>query len=184
MTNIKDVLGGAFTASLDKEGDFEGGVSTPKLIDIEAPDVVFCNGIDMEALEASKNMADKFNELSGRFDPFDLDKLEDSVGNWSTLIGRHIITFEDTLFHAAALCALWKAEDGELEQIARMKADNLLKKEAKAAVAVFKEGTKEYEIEQARLAWREGIRKRDSIIAEWTEYVSKLRKRYQELRDS
>ncbi len=117
-------------------------------------------------------------------DPVDYERMKMSVGTWSVLIDKAVVTFQDTCEHALALCRLWVQEDKELAEIAEQREKKTVKKEADVKTEILVEGTKAYEVEQARLAWREAVRKRNELVKQWNDYVEQMRNEYRRLRDS
>lgn len=183
--NIENVLGGVFVALPGLNGEVEDDIDHgPAFVGIDLPDKVFEKTFDGEALEAARTHAPKYKDWSGRFDPFEYDRMKMSVGTWSVLIDKSVITFQDALEHALALCRLWVQEDVELAQLAEVREKRETEKEVAAKTNILVEGTKEYEVEQARLEWREAVKQRNSVTKQWNEYVDAKRKHYQHLRDN
>lgn len=181
--NIEKVLGGAFIA---RDG-YEGEVDTeenPSIPGVNVPEKVFEKTFDAEVLERSRNSAPKYKELSGRFDPFSIEKMLRTVGTWSVLIDRSVVTFKDACDHAMALCGLWRGEDQELMVIAEKRENQQAKKEADDKASIFVEGTKAYEVEQARIEWKEAVRQRNEAMEKWNKFVEDKRNHYRQLRDN
>lgn len=183
--NLENVLGGAFVALPGLNGEVEDSVDHgPAFLQVDLPEKIFEKTFDSAVLEEVRKHAPKYQELSGRFDPFDYERMKTSVGTWSVLIEKPVITFQDACEHALALCRLWVQEDGELAQLAEVREKKQVVKEAEAKTNILVEGTKEYAVEQARLEWREAVKQRDEVTKQWKEYVDAKRKYYQTLRDS
>ena len=172
--NLESLLGGKFVAGENLESSIE--VKQPTF---ESPEKTFENSISEEIEVRARQLAFEYNQLHGRFDPFNLDVMRASVGTFSVLIRKPIITYQDACDHAVALTGLWKEEDSELKELREAKSRQ---KEIEDKTNILKEGTKEYEIEQARVAWREAVKKRNEIVEEWNKYVEILRTRYRDLR--
>lgn len=156
----------------------------PSFLKVDVPEKVFEKTFDQEALDAARKHAPKYKELVGRFDPFEYEKMRSSAGTWSVLIDRLVVTFGDACAHALGVCELWVKEDKELAEIAENKERTKVEKEAKSKAEVFLEGSKAFQVEEARLAWREAVRQRNEIVGQWDEYVKQMRIRYRTLRDS
>lgn len=183
--NLENVLGGTFVALPGLNGEVEDNVDHgPAFVGIDLPDKVFEKTFDGELLENMRKHAPKYKEWSGRFDPFEYDRMKMSVGTWSVLVDKSLVTFTDACEHALALCRLWVQEDEELAKIAEVREKREVEKEVAAKTNILVEGSKEYEIEQARLEWREAVKKRNEITKQWNEYVNAKRSRYHELRDN
>lgn len=182
--NIEKVLGGSFLAKNGFDGEIEGEDDNPEIPGINVPEKVFEKTFDPDALEKAKATAPKYKEMSGRFDPFSIEKMLLSAGTWSVLIERQVVTFQDACDHAKGLCALWRREDQELAEIAEKRADRQVKKEVASKTDILVEGTKAYEVEQARLEWKEAVRQRNKAVSDWNKYVEEKRNHYRELRDS
>lgn len=183
--NLENVLGGTFVALPGLNGEVESEVDHgPALLGIDVPTRVFEKTFDGNALDGLRKHAPKYKELAGRFDPFDYERMKMSVGTWSVLIDKAVVTFQDTCEHALALCRLWVQEDKELAEIAEQREKKTVKKEADVKTEILVEGTKAYEVEQARLAWREAVRKRNELVKQWNDYVEQMRNEYRRLRDS
>lgn len=183
--NLEKLLGGSFTALPGLNGEIEAEVNHEEpLPGINVPDRIFEKSFNGEALENLRKHAPKYKELIGRFDPFDYERMKTSAGTWSVLIEKPVITFKDTCEHALALCRLWVQEDKELAEAAQTKQTKEVSKEVAAKTNILIEGTKEYAVEQARLAWREAVRQRNEITKQWNEYVDTKRKEYHQLRDN
>lgn len=145
-------------------------------IPMDVPEKIFEKTFDVDLLETCKKRAQTYEPMAGRFDPFNYELMKGSVGAWSALIQKHVVTFEDACDHAMKLCEMWKEEDGELKEIAQRSAEQAEPKK-------FIEGTREYEIEQARLAWRKAVKDRNDVVKEANEKVDRLRNHYRKLRD-
>lgn len=183
--NIENVLGGVFVALPGLNGEVEDSIDHGEaFVHVDLPEKVFEKTFDGEALEAARTHAPKYKDWNGRFDPFEYDRMKMSTGTWSVLIDKPVITFQDTLEHALALCRLWVQEDEELTKLAEVREKRVVEKEVAAKTNIMVEGTKEYDVEQARLEWREAVKQRNTITKQWNEYVDAKRKYYQELRDS
>ena len=183
--NLENVLGGAFVALPGLNGEVEDGVDHgPAFLQIDLPEKVFEKTFDAAVLSEIGKHAPKYNALSGRFDPFEYERMKTSVGTWSVLIEKPVITFQDACEHALALCRLWVQEDVELAQLAEIREKKMVEREAEAKTNIMVEGTKEYAIEQARLEWREAVRQRNEVTKQWNEYVDLKRKHYHALRDN
>ena len=181
--NIENVLGGAFNALPGLNGEVDGEVShAPAIPGLNLPEKVFEKSFDAEALETARKYAPAYKALSGRFDPFDYERMKISAGTWSVLIEKSIMTFKDACEHAQALCRLWFEEDKELAQLALAKEQKGVDKEVAAKTNILIEGTKEYNVEQARLAWRAAVKQRNEITKQWNDYVDAKRKEYHDLR--
>ena len=176
--NIKELLGMAFDATLVKPDDQEEIQSEDPFIPLDMPEKIFEKTFDTDTLKLCRKRAAPYKPMAGRFDPFDYELMRGSVGAWSAHINKHVITFGDACDHALKLSKLWKEEDAELEEIAQRNSE---KAEPKANIHV--EGTKEFEIEKARLAWREAVQKRNEIVRLANEEVDAVRKHYHLLRD-
>lgn len=183
--NLENVLGGAFVALPGLNGEVEDTVDHGKpFVGIDVPEKVFEKTFDSSVLAEITKHAPKYKLLSGRFDPFEYERMKTSVGTWSVLVNKPVITFQDACEHALALCRLWVQEDVELANIAEVREQRAITKEVEAETNILVEGTKEYEIEQARLAWREAVKQRNEITKQWNEYVDAKRKHYHQLRDN
>lgn len=183
--NLENVLGGVFTALPGLNGEVEAEVDhTPAIPGLNLPEKVFEKSFDAAVLENTRKHAPKYKALSGRFDPFEYDRMKTSAGTWSVLIDKAVVTFSDACEHALALCRLWVQEDEELAKLAEIREKKEAQKEAEEKTQIMVEGTKAYEVEQARLAWREAVRQRNEITKQWNEYVDAKRKEYHRLRDS
>lgn len=159
--NIEELMGGAFLAGENPSIDIEldGIVLTPREL--------FKLSFEPERYEIARGARPRYNELHGRFDPFDLERMGDTVGTWSALIKRSVMTFEDAIEHAMALCALWRLEDEQVQQLSlREELDNAGKEE----------------IEKAKVEWREAVRQRNEAMRKWDDYVAEKRARYRLLR--
>ena len=178
MTNIKNLLGAAFVADV--------GIQKPavNMVGFDTPEMTFDQSFDQEKLDKLSKYAPQFKLLTGRFDPFEPEKLRASVGDWSALINKPVITFQDACEHAAKLCRMWVEEDKELAMIAEARHKAEVEKEASKAVAIMTEGTKEYAIEQARIEWREAVTEAKRVTAEQNAKVKEKRDYYRNLRDS
>lgn len=174
--NLELVLGGSFSAG-------ETPVTTSeRLIEGDGPEMVFEKTFDQERLDFSISKGVPYKPLSGRNDPFDLDYMRKSIGAWSALIHRTVITFGDACEHAIQLTYLWAEEDKELAAISQTKVETKREKMVAAKTNIYIEGTKEYEIEEARVAWREAVRVRNEKMVELNATVEAARARYRALR--
>lgn len=183
--NLENVLGGAFVAMPGLNGEVEETVDHgPAFVGIDLPDKVFEKTFDADMLENTRKHAPKYKDWSGRFDPFEYDRMKMSVGTWSVLVDKPVITFEDACQHALALCRLWVQEDEELTKLAEVREKRVVEKEVATKTNILVPGTKEFDIEEARLEWRGAVRQRNELLKEWNAYVEVKRKRYQELRDN
>lgn len=178
MSNIKNLLGGAFVADVGVQ-KFE-----VNLVGVDTPKMTFDQSFDQDELDKLSKYAPKFKPLTGRFNPFDTEKLRASVGDWSALINKPVITFQDACEHAAKLCRMWVEEDKELAMVQEAREKAQLEKEVNKAVAIMTEGTKEYAIEQARVEWREAVTEAKRVTAEQNAKVKEKRDYYRNLRDS
>lgn len=182
--NLEQVLGGTFVAQPGFEGEVEGDVDAPASIPgMTSPERIFESGFDAEVAANKSKFAPPYKKISGRFDPFQHEQLKASVGTWSMLINRPVVTFEDTCEHAMALCRMWVQEDKEMEVLVEKRKKEAIQREANNQIDIMVEGTKAYAVEQARIAWREGVKKRDEIVKQWNDYVGALRTEYRRLRD-
>ena len=178
MTNIKNLLGAAFVADV--------GIQQPatNMLGFDTPEMTFDQSFDQDELDKLSKYAPQFKPLTGRFDPFEPEKLRASVGDWSALINKPIITFTDACDHAARLCRMWVEEDKELAMVQEAREKAQVEKEVNKAVAIMTEGTKEYAIEQARVEWREAVTEAKRVAAEQNAKVKEKRDYYRNLRDS
>ena len=186
--NLEEILGKHFDVG---DGDWDGEkvpepapAPTESLLGIDVPDLIFDKSFDPGLLERSRAVAEDYRMMAGRPDPFNYELMKQSVGAWSTLINRPVITFEDACDHAVQLCKLWAEEDRDVQMLSIAKAEATFEKEVAAQTNILDDTTKEYQIEEAKLAWREAVRQRNKIVKEWTEYVEVMRNRYRTLRDN
>lgn len=183
--NLENVLGGSFTVSPGLNGEVDSSVDhEPLLPGVGSPTIEFDKTYDAARLETIEGHAPKYKDLIGRFNPFDYQRMKISVGTWSVLINKAVVTFEDAIEHALALCRLWVQEDEELARIAEQREVEKVKKEVKAKTEILIEGTHAYNVEQARLAWKEAVRLRNETVKQWDEYVKAKREEYRQLRDA
>lgn len=187
--DLEKILGAPFSTDL-VEGTWEESapeaiVEAP-LITLDGPEQIFEKTFDAELLNTSRKKAAKYKykQMAGRNDPFDPAIMLQFTGAWSTLIEKTVITFPDACDHAIQLCKLWAQEDKELQAIADMREQRRLEKIVEKVGDLFTEGTKEYEVEQLRIKWREAVRQRNEITAQWNKYVEDCRNAYRTLRDS
>lgn len=183
--NLENVLGGVFVAGPGLEAEVESNVDHgPALIGVDSPEILFKKTYNEESHKSAKEFAPKYKEISGRPDPFDTERMILSMGTWSVLTNKSVMSFAEALEHALALCRLWQQEDEELAKISQTRKKREADREAVAKTNIMVEGTHEYEVEQARLAWREAVRQRNEITKQWNDYVASVRERYHQLRDS
>lgn len=182
--NLENVLGGSFIVQPGLKGEVDKVDHGPAFLQVDLPEKVFEKTYDADVLAEIAKHAPKYQEWNGRFDPFEYNRMKASSGTWSVLIEKSVITFQDACEHALALCRLWVQEDAELAQLAEIREKKQVDKEVTAKTNIMVEGTKEYEVEQARLAWREAVKQRNEITKQWNEYVDATRKHYHTLRDS
>jgi len=177
--NLEQILGMAFDATrITPDENQEETFSSDPFIPVDVPEKIFEKTFDTDMLKSCRKRAETYKPMAGRFDPFDYELMKGSVGAWSALINKHVITFGDACDHALKLSRLWKEEDAELEEISKRNSE---KADAKANLYI--EGTKEFEIEKARLAWRAAVQRRNEVVRLANEEVDAVRKRYHLLRD-
>lgn len=183
--NLEKLLGGSFTALPGLNGEIDVQIAQKELIPgLNSSERIFEKTFDGEALEKLRKYAPTYKALTGRFDPFDYERMKTSAGTWSVLIEKPVITFTDACEHAQALCRLWLEEDKQLAVFDAQRDRKVIDKEVTAKTNILIEGTKEYNIEQARLAWREAVKQRNEITKQWNDYVEVKRKEYHNLRDN
>ena len=177
--NIENLLGGSFIATPNGTGEVEYKENS---LPFDLPEKVVERTYDAEVLRRAMGESSRYREMTGRYNPFTMEKLMASAGTWSMLIERSVINFEDACDHAAALTHIWHTEDVENDEIASLRTQRRVEKEAAAQTAIMTEGTHEYEVEQARLAWRQAVAERDTIRAQMEEKVRIAREHYRKLR--
>ena len=138
---------------------------------------IFDETFDQEELDGAMKRAPVFTKMSGRFDPFELDRMRDMLegSHYSTFLKRSIMTFKDALDHSIQLCRFWAEEDASTEA-ARPEEEERLKF---AIPEPEPDTTLDDACEAARLAWKEAVAKRNEAMEQWNAYVAELRLRYQ-----
>ncbi len=179
MSNLENVLGGKFDAV---EGSVERVPKPPHLL--TAPIPTFEKTFDAERLATLNAHAPKFATLSGRFNPLSEEKLRISVGTWSVLINKAVVTFDDACDHAMALCRLWQQEDVEIQAMAISNTSRIAKKKAAEETDIMNPESKAYALEQARVAWKDAVRRRNEAVRQWDAYVEATRNEYRRLRNT
>lgn len=135
-------------------------------------------GIDTRSLAFN---APAYRVKANRFDPFDPEYLLSVIGLYSPFLFRPIFTIEDSVLHSTAICEKWQEEDSEYIDRAGIYREKW--KEREEALKNTP-GTREYEVERARIAWKEAVAQRKDIVRQWDVYVAACRDRYRSLRES
>lgn len=154
--------------------------SPPRVWDgpVRAPQqTIFDETFDQEELDGAMKRAPVFTKLSGRFDPFELERMRDMLegSHYSTFLKRSIMTFKDALDHSIQLCRFW-AEEDEAAEASRQEEEERLKFDIPEPEV---ERPEDEALEAARLAWKDAVAKRNEAMEQWNAYVAELRLRYQ-----
>lgn len=185
--NIELVVGGTFVAlpGMGADIDFETeNPPVPKIPGVDPRLKEFADTFDELQLETIRAAAPEYKPMSGRLDPFTFERMKAGVGEWSAVTRRIVYNFKDACDHALAVCAMWREEDLALQEITARQEKKKAVKEAEAKTRILMEGTKEFEVEQARLAWRDAVRKRNEALRLLDADVTAKRLAYRTLRDS
>lgn len=139
----------------------------------ETPLTIFDKTFDAEALESAVSRAPVFHKLTGRFDPFEVDRMRVMLegAHYSTFLHRPILAFRDCLDHSIQLCRFWAEEDAATEAAKQ-------KENPEWVAPPPTSNDKDERIEAARVAWKDAVAKRKEAVAQWDAYVAEMRLRY------
>lgn len=137
---------------------------------------IFDSTFDADLLEEFSSRAPSFQMLTGRFDPFSVERLRPLLegGQYSTFITRQIITFRDALEHAFKLSQFWREEDDSVVVLTQEQKEQQL-----AHHPVIDEADPADACELAKIAWKDAVRQRAEAMEQWDAYVAEYRLRYQ-----
>lgn len=149
--------------------------------------------INLDALEARKAAAPKYNESETRHDPFNREMILRLIQtkNRSLLLKRSIETPADAYDHADALCLEWQKEDEIIEQeferqqeLARI--ENVLQDLPDLEFSVphikIPHGTHKQQVEFAKRQWKASVKWREELMARVTTRVAMTHDLYKSLR--
>lgn len=156
--------------------------SLPVLPVVKGPHTVFDETYDSDLLHEYRARAHKYKTMTGRFDPFDVDRMRKMLegAHYSTFLQRPILTFKDALDHSIQICLFWADEDGDLDLVYQTGSEEASTEPQEAVPNLT--GKKSEQLEEARIAWRNACAQRNKIVQEWNDYVAVLRVRYQSLK--
>lgn len=131
---------------------------------------------DITNILAIQQESPKYKPKSGRFNPFELEKIKFSVVSkeYSNLINRYIESVEDAVWHAKLLTEKWATEDN-IERKERKRIQNLKRQQRFQAK---KKAQLNPKVKEAFELLQSAIQQRKSAIAEWDKYVEQLRHNY------
>ena len=121
--------------------------------------------------------ADRYAGSPDRPNPFDSEMLKDMIfgQSFSTLTRTKIDSLDKALDHARAVCHSWYLEDRDARIKARLEAN-------RRRQSTFRENQKKriFSPDTALLEkeWRQAIKDRDALMAQWNMYIASKREAY------
>lgn len=140
------------------------------------PRTPFDDVFDADMLEEYRNRLPHFKALTGRFEPFDVEKLRDLFDgqNYSTFLKRPVLTFKDALDHSILLALFWLEEDNAVEE--SRQTEFVLEPDTVPPPG----GTREERIEAAKQVWKEAVAYRKKVLEELDVRVAAARVKWHE----
>lgn len=136
----------------------------------------FDDVFDLDVLEEYRTRLPAFKTLTGRFEPFDVDKLRDLFDNqnYSTFLKRPVLTFKDALDHSILLALFWLEEDMSAEE--SKQTEFVLEPDTIPPPG----GMREERIEAAKQVWKEAVAYRKKVVEELDARVAAARVKWHE----
>lgn len=178
MGNISDSIGGTFVV----RDNLEFYIQADDEFDAASADDQFDEDYNEGAVKEAMALAPSYEEKETRANPWERGSLKRSLGVYSLILGRPLETFGDTVQHALELCRMWEIEDKENQRYFEDKKKDRLNEVVDKKTRHMVPGTHEYELEEARVAWKNAVRLRNETMATLNNSVEKARARFQMLK--
>ncbi len=135
----------------------------------------FDDVFSQEVLDAYVARQPTWKDLTGRFDPFDYERLRDLFDgqSYSTFLNRPVLTFKDACDHSILLAQFWAQEDLDTEE-ARQEELSLVPDEPDI------KGDYAERVALARQGWKDAVLERKQTLEKLDAKVSAMRVRWYE----